>query len=74
MPKLDSNIPSSIFCEIRDHSYCKIIFCCKFFLKSGAVITQMEREGGNRRKRIKQILRAHENHLLQASHKKGIVL
>ena len=40
-------------CKVRDHSNCKInFFCCKLLWKNNALITWMEKQGGNIRKLI----------------------
>ena len=68
MPSFHSNIPSSIFYPTVMSEVLRIARASSsvtgFNEKCNVLINRMENQGGNRRKLIKQILRAYQNHPL----------
>ena len=65
MPNLHSNIPSSVSCGTVMSEMLRIArssHVISFYEKNSALIACMEKQGKNRVKLIKQIMKAHENH------------
>ena len=68
MPNIHSNIPSSIFYGTVLSEILRIARATSSFLnfskKTAALLTRMENQGGNRRKLVRQIFKAFDNHPL----------